>query len=82
MKTGGSEYKIVKNCNCIVATNTETINISNKQNAIVFYQNKKPVRLMVINKDTEIENCINIALLQNFQNQKLKDVYEKSNNQT
>lgn len=53
------KYKIVKNCNCIITTNLEDINISNKHNAIVFYKGDKPVRLVVINKDTEIEKCIN-----------------------
>ena len=56
------EYKIVKNCNCLITTNNETINISNKHNAIIYYKNKKTVRLLVINEDTEIEKCINIAL--------------------
>lgn len=55
-------YKIVKNCNCIITTNREDINISNKHNAIIFYNDKNPVRLVVINKDTEIfeieHNCV------------------------
>lgn len=34
---------------------------------------------MVINKDTQIENCINIALKQRFNNIELKDLYEKEN---
>lgn len=72
-------YKVIKNCNCIITTNRKDINISNKHNAIIFYDNDRPVRLMVINKDTEIENCINIALKQNFDNMKLKDLYEKEN---
>ena len=49
-----NKYKIVKNCNCVITTNMEDINISNKHNAIIFYNNDKPVRLIVINKDTEI----------------------------
>ncbi len=71
------KYKIVKNCNCIITTNLEDINISNKHNAIVFYKGDKPVRLVVINKDTEIEKCINIALNQNFKNMRLREWYEK-----
>lgn len=73
------EYKIVKNCNCIITINRENINISNKHNAIIFYRDNKPVRLMVINKDTEIEKCINIALDQYFENTILKDLYDKFN---
>lgn len=77
-----NRYKVVKNCNCIITTNRKDINIRNKHNAIVFYNNNKPVRLMVINKDTQIENCINIALKQRFNNIELKDLYEKENIQT
>lgn len=69
-------YKVIKNCNCIITTNRKDINISNKHNAIIFYDNDRPVRLIVINKDTEIENCINIALNQNFNDKKLRELYE------
>lgn len=74
-----NKYKIIKNCNCIITTNMEDINISNKHNAIIFYDNDNPVRLVVINRDTEIENCINVALNQNFDNMKLKDLYKQEN---
>ncbi len=74
-----NKYKIVKNCNCVITTNMEDINISNKHNAIIFYNNDKPVRLIVINKDTEFEKCINIALSQDFNNLKLKELYKKEN---
>lgn len=73
------EYKIIKNCNCLITTNNETINISNKHNAIIYYKNKKPVRLLVINEDTEIEKCINIALEQWHKNKKLQDLYNSFN---
>lgn len=71
-----NKYKIVRNCNCIITTNKEDINISNKNNAVVFYDNEQPVRLMVINKDTNVENCIKVALNQNFNNATLKDLYK------
>ena len=74
-----NKYKIVKNCNCIIKNNRQDINISNKHNSIIFYHNENPVRLMVINKDTEIEKCINIALKQNFNDKLLKDLYEDNN---
>lgn len=70
-----NKYKMLKNCNCIITTNRKDINISNKHNAIVFYDNENPVRLVVINKDTEIENCIKVALNQNFNNMPLKKIY-------
>lgn len=81
-QTPFNRYKVLKNCNCIITTNRKDINIRNKHNAIVFYDNNKPVRLIVINKDTQIENCINIALKQRFNNIELKDLYEKENIQT
>ena len=74
-----NKYKIVKNCNCIIKNNKQGVNISNKHNSIIFYHNEIPVRLMVINKDTEIEKCINIALKQNYNDKLLKDLYEENN---
>ena len=73
------EYKIVKNCNCIITINRYDINISNKHNAIIFYKNSKPTRLMVINKETELEKCINVALSQYFEDSILKKIYDKLN---
>ena len=70
------EYKIIKNCNCIITVNNPNINISNKQNAIVFYKDKNPVRLMVINKNTDIDKCIKIALTQYFENETLQVLYD------
>lgn len=58
------EYKVVKNCNCLIECNDKNINISNKHNAILFYKEKIPVRLMVVNKDTEINHCIEVSLNQ------------------
>jgi len=60
------EYKVVRNCNCKIETDNKNVNISNKHNAIIFYSNQKPVRLMVINGATDIDKCINIALSQTF----------------
>lgn len=78
-KTPFNEYKIVKNCNCVITTNREDVNISNKHNAIVFYKDKKPTRLVVINKDTKIEHCINTALSQYFKDNELQDLYGNLN---
>lgn len=74
-----NEYKIVKNCNCIITTNMKDINISNKHNAIVFYNNGNPVRLMVINKNSLIDKCVNIALNQYYQDTTLRNIYESLN---
>ena len=78
-KIAFDEYKIVKNCNCIISNNNESINISNKHNAIVFYKEHIPVRLMVINGKTDIDKCISIALNQFFEDNILQDLYNRLN---
>lgn len=75
-KIAFDEYKIIKNCNCIITVSNSNINISNKHNAIVFYRDKNPVRLMVINKNTDIDKCINISLNQYFNDGILQDLYD------
>ena len=75
-KIAFDEYKIIKNCNCIITVNNPNIIISNKHNAIVFYKDKNPVRLMVINKNTDIDKCIKIALTQYFDNERLQVWYD------
>ena len=69
-------YKVIRNGNCII-TNQNNLSIRNKHNAIVFYKNNVPVRLMVINKNTDIERCIGIALNQPFNNTSLDEIYSK-----
>lgn len=78
-KIAFEEYKIVKNCNCIITVKPKDINIKNKHNAIIFYKNHIPVRLMVINQNTDIDKCIDTALNQYFEDTILKDLYEKLN---
>ena len=68
-------YKIVRNCNCFITCNRDEFNISNKHNAIVFCKNNAPIRLIVINKETNINHYINEALNQQLNNSKLRDVY-------
>lgn len=75
-KIAFDEYKIIKNCNCIISVSNPSINIGNKHNVIVFYKDKNPVRLMVINKNTDIDKCIHIALKQYFNNGILQDLYD------
>ena len=72
-------YKIIKNCNCIITVDNPYVYINNKHNAIIFYKNDIPVRLVVINKNTNIDKCINIALEQYFESSILKDYYVKHN---
>jgi len=73
------EYKIVTNCNCVITISNKDIHITNKHNAIVFYKKGEPVRLMVINKQTNIKKCIDIALNQYFEDSILRDIYDKFN---
>lgn len=75
-KIAFDEYKIIRNCNCIITVSNPNINISNKHNAIVFYKDKNPVRLMVINKNTDIDKCIRIALNQYFEDGTLQVLYD------
>lgn len=77
-----NKYKIVENCNCIINNNRDDIKIRNKNNAIIFYKDEIPVRLMVINKNTDIYKCINTSLNQYFKDGTLKDFYEKLNIQS
>lgn len=69
-------YKVIKNCNCIISVSRTDINIRNKHNAIVFYKEQKPVRLVVINKDTDVDKCIELALSQSVNGVTLKKIYE------
>ena len=71
-------YKVIKNCNCEILVDNKEININNKHNAIIFYKNNVPIRLMVINKDTDIDKCIDIALSQHFKESILKDYYDEN----
>lgn len=67
-------FKIIRNSNCVIYSN---LNIRNKHNAIVFYRNNIPVRLMVINGLTDIDKCINIALNQELNGIKLGEIYNR-----
>ena len=69
-------YKVVKNCNCVIFTNDSSINISNKHNAIIFYKNNEPVRLLVINRETDVDKCIEIALNQSLNGEKLSVIFD------
>ena len=71
-------YKLVKNCNCIIEISNKDINIRNKHHALIFYKDNVPVRLMVINENTDIDKCIDLALNQFFNNETLKEVYERN----
>lgn len=68
-------YKVIKHCNCIITSSQDNINIRNKHNAIIFYKNNKPVRLMVINKNTDVDKCIATALNQTLGISTLKEIY-------
>ena len=71
------KYKIVKNCNCVINIKTKSIQITNKHHSIIFYKNGIPVRLVVLNKNTNREKCIEIALNQYFHDTLLLDLYKE-----
>lgn len=68
-------YKVIRNCNCIISCNQEDLDISNKHNAIVFYKGNVPVRLMVVNGETKLDECIEIALNQAFESSILRNAF-------
>lgn len=68
-------YRVIKNCNCIITSNAP-INITNKHQAVIFYKNNIPVRLFVINKNTEIDKLIDMALNQEINGNSLRDIYD------
>ncbi len=72
-------YKVVKNCNCIITSNQDDLNIRNKHHAIVFYKSNIPVRLMVLNGKTDIDKCIAIALSQFLNDEQLENIYSLLN---
>lgn len=76
-KKAFDKYKIIENCNCIITSSNSNIHISNKHNAIVFYKNNNPVRLAVINKNTDIDKCVKTALNQYFNNGILEDLFNE-----
>ena len=78
-KIAFDRYKVVKNCNCVIDVSSKIINIKNKHKAIIFYKDEQPVRLLVANKDTNIDKCISVALNQFFADGILSDLFEKNN---
>lgn len=72
-------YKVVRNCNCIISSNSDTLPIGNKHNAIVFYKNGKVVRLLVSFKDTNINFCVENALNQKVNGTILADLFKNNN---
>ena len=72
-------YKVIRNCNCIISSNQDNLNIRNKHHVIVFYKDGVPVRLMVLNQNTDVDKCISVALSQSFNNAVLEDVYSLFN---
>ncbi len=56
-------FKIVRNCNCLISNNNN-ISIGNKHHAIIFYKNSLPIRLMVICRETNIDDLLKTALKQ------------------
>ena len=71
-------FKIVKNCNCNIIS-FPRININNKHNAIVFYKDGEPVRLLVANKNTNVDECISKALNQEYNGDLLLNLFIRLN---
>ena len=69
-------YKVIKNCNCAITINDSNLNITNKHQAIVFYKNNKPVRLLVANRNTNLDGCISMSLNQEFNGTTLSYLFD------
>lgn len=72
------KYKVVRNCNCIIDVETKSVNIRNKHNAVIYYKDNKPVRLLVCNKNTDIDKCISEALNQFFDDGVLSNFFDRN----
>ena len=70
-------YKLVKNCNCIISTN-KNVPIGNKHQAIVFYLKNKPVRLLVADRNTDLQKCVNNALNQQIGKFTIQEILKKN----
>lgn len=73
------KYKIVLNCNCKITTNSDKVIVGNKHNAIIFYKDKKVIRLAVLTNKTDVFSALDNALNQKYQNIKLKDLINIKN---
>lgn len=71
------EYKVVKNCNCLIQVQPKNFDITNKHQSIIFYKDKEPVRLVVLNGETDVEKCIEVAVNQYFHGTLLKDLFDQ-----
>lgn len=74
-----NKYKVVKNCNCEITSSNKELVIGNKHNAIVFYKNNKPVRLLVAFKDSNIDFLISNALNQKVDGKTLLELFNTNN---
>lgn len=72
------KFKIVKNCNCLISNN-QNFAVGNKHHAVVFYRHGQPVRLMVLDRKTDIEKLLNNALNQKIENILLSEILKESN---
>ncbi len=62
-------YKVIYNGNCIIKVDNKKYKVRNKHQAIVFYKGGVPVRLLVANKETNMDRCIGKALEQKVSNE-------------
>lgn len=69
-------YKVIRNCICKITSNID-LNISDRECAIIFYKNCVPIRLMVVNAETDVDSCISKALEQNLSGKTLKEIFEE-----
>ena len=71
-----NSYRVIKNCNCLISTNYPELNITNKHHAVIFYHNNEPVRLAVLNKDSDVDKAIEVALEQKVNGIPLRSLHQ------
>ncbi len=69
--------EIIKNCNCVISNNAN-LDISNKHNAVIFYKNNNPVRLLVFNYQGDFDKLLSEILKQNIGCTSLKEIFDKN----
>lgn len=70
--------EIIRNCDCKI-TNNANLNISNKHNAVIFYKNLSPIRLLVFNYIGDLSKLLAEIFNQKIEKHNLKDLLNKFN---
>lgn len=73
-------YKIVKNCNFLPKCHNCTpieVRLRPKQTAVIFYKQDHPIRLLVTDSTTDLQSCINMAMVKRIDHASLQRIIEE-----